>query len=337
MIFIKESFVSFKGEIVNDLKQDERKPDPERFKLAFNISKEIKSHINEFNIEIDIIKNTETNQDILSSKLKNLYQSNIDDAIKYRSGDDYFRTDKNDELKEKELNVINNKYIKRNSDNNLNKNYKYTSKVYTCHEGLLLNYESTLTQFVNNKHYCLSSELLWLGERTNSLNEAHIEFFRGVENPLGIKVSMRTNMERLIQTLKILNQKNEKDKLLIMTRLGNSEKAKNYLYELLESITKTKINCLFICDPMHGNTETNGNFKTRKCSNIIEEISFTFEILQKFNLHLSGIHFESSPLDIFECLTEDTDVINIKRYKTYCDPRLNVDQVKEILDKVRIN
>ncbi len=99
MILIKESFVSFKGEIVNDLKQEERKPDPERFKLAFNISKDIKSHINDFNIEIEMIKNTETNQNILSSKLKNLYQSNIDDAIKYRSGDDYFRTDKKEELK----------------------------------------------------------------------------------------------------------------------------------------------------------------------------------------------------------------------------------------------
>lgn len=200
----------------------------------------------------------------------------------------------------------------------------------------MINYESSLTTNINNKYYCLSTELLWIGERTNSLNEAHVEFFRGIENPIGIKVSTRTNIDNLIRTVRILNPKNEKAKLLIMTRLGNTDKAKIYLTELIESFINKQINCLFICDPMHGNIEIKGSFKTRKCTNIFEEINFTSDILHKFNIPLSGIHLESSPLDIFECINNDNDTINVNKYKTYCDPRLNVNQVKDLVDKVRI-
>lgn len=211
------------------------------------------------------------------------------------------------------------------------------SNIFTCHEGLLLNYESALTRKNpnNNKYYNLTAEMLWIGERTNNINEAHIEYFRGVVNPIGVKVSCRTNIDDYISLLQILNPENIMGKVFVITRVGNSIKGKNYLENLIQRIKIYKINCVFLCDPMHGNTEMIGGHKTRKLSNLIQEINFTIKMLSANDLTLNGLHFESTPFDVSECVGENDLEVNPDRYTTMCDPRLNLKQVLKILESIK--
>lgn len=208
--------------------------------------------------------------------------------------------------------------------------------IYTCHEGLLLNYEGahTVLNKSNNKYYNLSAELLWIGERTNNINEAHIEYFRGIANPVGIKVSCRTKIEDLLNIMKLLNPENEEGKILIISRVGNSVKGKAHLEALFPRIKQEGLNCLFICDPMHGNTEMVGGFKSRKINNLLEEINFTIKLLKENGLTLNGLHFESTPFDVTECIYENSDEISAEKYLTQCDPRLNLNQITEIISNI---
>lgn len=218
------------------------------------------------------------------------------------------------------------------------------SNIYTCHEGLLLDYESALTRIdkESNQYYCLSAELLWIGERTNNLYEAHIEFFKGISNPIGIKVSLRTNINQLITSINLINPFNEENKIILITRLGvlnNSEELLiKYVKELCNVIKKNGLNVIFVCDPMHGNTEVfKSKFKIRKIDNLIKEINLTNNILIDNGFELGGIHFESTPLNVTECLDSKfcLDVIE-EKYTSLCDPRINVYQATNIIDNINI-
>lgn len=224
------------------------------------------------------------------------------------------------------------------SNNTTNQDFIHQpfTHIYTCHEGLLLNYESanTVLNKSDNQYYDLSAEMLWIGERTNNINEAHIEFFRGISNPIGIKVSCRTKIEDLISIMKLLNPNNKKGKILIITRVGNSVKGKVYLEALFPKIKNEGLNCLFICDPMHGNTEMVDGFKSRKLSNLLQEINFTIKLLKENGLSLNGLHFEASPYDITECISENGKEIKEENYLTQCDPRLNLKQITELITNI---
>jgi 3-deoxy-7-phosphoheptulonate synthase len=210
------------------------------------------------------------------------------------------------------------------------------SNIYTCHEGLLLNYESSLTRqnSLNSKYYNLSAEMLWIGERTNNINEAHVEYFRGITNPVGVKVSSKINIDDFISLIKVLNPDNILGKVLVITRVGNSIKGKDYLEKLIQNIKVNNLNCVFICDPMHGNTEMINNLKTRKLFNLIEEINFTMKILKNNKFFLNGIHLESTPFEVLECVEENDSDINSDKYTTMCDPRLNLKQVLKLLESI---
>lgn len=204
--------------------------------------------------------------------------------------------------------------------------------IFTSHEGLLLDYEECLIREINQKYFDLSSHFLWIGERTGSINEAHIEFFRGIENPIGIKVSSRMNYDELVGIIKLLNPSNIKGKIVLITRFGCNQ-VETCLDILCKKIIEENLEVNFMCDPNHGNTKVFKEIdkKVRYFNDMLNEILLTNSILNKNKLHLSGIHLEASSFNVTECLgglENDVTEIHHEHYTTYCDPRLNMQQVK---------
>jgi 3-deoxy-7-phosphoheptulonate synthase len=201
--------------------------------------------------------------------------------------------------------------------------------IYSSHEGLLLNYEECFIRKYNKKTYAMSGHLLWIGQRTLNKAEAHVEFFRHVENPIGLKVSNKLNIDELIQIIRILNPDNESGKIVIITRFGLNN-IEDYLNNLCVRIKEEGLNVLFICDPNHGNTKVLEDTKVRYFDEMINEITLVNNVLTKNGLHLSGIHLEASCFRVTECiggLSNKVEKIEKELYTTYCDPRLNIQQV----------
>jgi len=217
-------------------------------------------------------------------------------------------------------------------------------KIYSSHEGLLMEYESALTRKFHDKYYDLSGHFIWIGERTRSLDQGHMNLFSGLENPVGVKVGGVKSEEEFVQLNKKLNPKNEPGKLVIITRCG-VKKVAEVLLKLIEIKQKHKLNFTWVSDPMHGNTFTKNGFKTREYSTLFEEVVLVEQELRKAGERLGGVHLESTPDDVTECLGgKETKVAEgdlPKAYTTYCDPRLNnrqcVDFIKELGDYLRIN
>jgi 3-deoxy-7-phosphoheptulonate synthase len=208
---------------------------------------------------------------------------------------------------------------------------KYENFIFTSHEGLLLHYEECLLREINDKYFDLSSHFLWIGERTGDINEAHVEFFRGIENPVGIKVSSRTNLDDLMGIIRLLNPENIKGKIVLITRFGCNQ-VQLCLENLCNRIIEECVDVIFVCDPNHGNTKVLKHIdkKVRYFDDLLNEIVVSVSILKKYKFHLGGIHLEASSLNITECLggldNEITEIEN-ENYTTYCDPRLNMLQV----------
>lgn len=199
---------------------------------------------------------------------------------------------------------------------------------FISHEGLLLNYEEAMTRAnpASGKFYCLSSHMLWIGDRTRSINEAHIEFMRGIENPVGMKVGPTTDKNELIDILDVLNPKNEAGKVTLITRMG-AGKVNDILPDIVEHVKAKGKNVIWSCDPMHGNTETAASgYKTRRFDNIIKEVEEFFAVHHQIGSYPGGIHIEMTGQNVTECLggIQEIDDKDLKdRYRTHCDPRLN--------------
>ena len=209
----------------------------------------------------------------------------------------------------------------------------FSKDFFTAHEALLLDYEQALTKKENNKWYDCSSHLVWLGYRTGQPDYAHVEFLSGIENPIGIKVGEKTDLEDLVSIINKLNPNNKEGKILLIIRYG-IKKINSTLYNLIKKIKINNFNVLWICDPMHGNTyKTKDGYKTRNFEDIKLELKSFFNILKLEDIHPSGVHFELTPEDVTECIS---DSYNIKqsnmheKYQTACDPRLNKDQSLDI-------
>lgn len=206
------------------------------------------------------------------------------------------------------------------------------TNIFTSHEGLLLNYEECFLRKIEDNHYAMSSHFLWIGERTGNIEEAHIEFFRGISNPIGIKVSSRTNFDELIEIIALLNPENEKGKIVLITRFGFMN-VENNLESLCKKVKKSGLEVIFVCDPNHGNTKIHeaSNKKVRFFDEMKNEIIITNKILKNNGFILSGIHLEASSFHITECIggldDEITEIVD-ELYTSYCDPRLNMQQVK---------
>jgi len=206
---------------------------------------------------------------------------------------------------------------------------------FTSHEALLLGYESALTRFdeTDGKWYACSAHMLWIGDRTRSPDEAHVEFLRGIANPIGVKVGPSMTPDGLLKLVDILNPDNEPGRLTLISRMG-SGKIGELLPPLIRAVKKSGKPVVWSCDPMHGNTIKSPNgFKTRKFTDILAEVRQFFAIHKAEGTFAGGVHFEMTGQDVTECLggAQAISEINLSaRYHTHCDPRLNASQSLEL-------
>ncbi|EAH9149636.1 3-deoxy-7-phosphoheptulonate synthase class II [Campylobacter jejuni] len=206
--------------------------------------------------------------------------------------------------------------------------------VYTSHEALLLPYEEALTRMdsLSGEIYDCSAHMLWIGERTRALDEAHVHFLRGVKNPLGVKIGPSASADDIIALANVLNPNNEEGRLNIIIRMG-ADKIINNLPKIFSKLKSEGLNLVYSIDPMHGNTVKAGNFKTREFDKIMQEVRFFFEIAISEGVYPGGVHLEMTGKDVTECTGGASNVTAQSledRYETQCDPRLNADQALEL-------
>jgi 3-deoxy-7-phosphoheptulonate synthase len=209
-----------------------------------------------------------------------------------------------------------------------------SANFYTSHEGLLLNYEEAFVKKDkhNDQFYDLSAHMLWIGDRTRSLDEAHVEFMRGIANPIGFKVGPSITIDNLLKLIELLNPSNEAGKITLISRMG-AAKINDHLPQLIEAVKKEGKKVIWSCDPMHGNTIKSANYKTRKFDDILQEIKLFFQIHHECKTYAGGIHFEMTGQDVTECLGGNQEILENdlqNRYHTHCDPRLNSSQSIEL-------
>ena len=209
------------------------------------------------------------------------------------------------------------------------------TEFYTSHEALLLGYEQALTRVdsTSGDWYACSAHLLWIGDRTRQLDGAHVEFLRGVRNPIGLKTGPTMEPDELIRLIDVLNPDNEPGRLTLIARMG-ADKVEAALPPLLRAVKREGRNVLWSCDPMHGNTIKSSNgYKTRVFDKILSEVSSFFAAHRTEGSHPGGVHFEMTGQDVTECLggaQEITEESLSDRYHTHCDPRLNASQALEL-------
>ncbi len=206
---------------------------------------------------------------------------------------------------------------------------------YASHEGLHLHYEQAQTRFIPRaqRWYNLSTHMPWIGMRTAQLDGAHVEYFRGISNPIGVKVGAAMESGWLQGLVTTLNPNNQPGRLTLIHRFGARDIEKS-LPRLIQAVRETGQNVLWVCDPMHGNTEsTVGGYKTRRLENIMREVELAFDVHEANGSRLGGVHLEMTGEDVTECTggargLSDADLA--RAYKTQVDPRLNYEQALEL-------
>jgi 3-deoxy-7-phosphoheptulonate synthase len=206
---------------------------------------------------------------------------------------------------------------------------------YTSHEALLLGYEEAFTKLnpADGRHYDLSAHMLWIGDRTRTPGEAHVEFMRGIANPIASKVGPSMKIDELLTLIDTLNPENEPGRLTLISRMG-ADKVEELLPPLVRAVKKEGRKVIWSCDPMHGNTIKSPNgYKTRPFNQILREVRGFFEVHKAEGTYAGGVHFEMTGQDVTECLggAQAISEINLSdRYHTHCDPRLNASQSLEL-------
>lgn len=208
-------------------------------------------------------------------------------------------------------------------------------QVYTSHEALLLGYEEALTRVdsTTGDWYDTSAHFVWIGDRTRQLDGAHVEFARGIKNPIGMKCGPSLDPDELLKLLDVLNPNDEPGRITLIARFG-AEKVASGLPKLVRAVTKAGRNVVWSCDPMHGNTlKTDSGFKTRPFDRILAEVRAFTDILPAEGAYPGGVHVEMTGQQVTECLggasmVTEEDLSN--RYHTHCDPRLNGTQALDL-------
>lgn len=209
------------------------------------------------------------------------------------------------------------------------------TSLYTSHEALLLGYEQALTRqdSLTNDWYDCSAHMLWIGDRTRQPDHAHVEFLRGVRNPVGIKIGPTTQADELLRLLDILNPTQLPGRITLIARMG-AEKITELLPPLVRAVKASGHHVVWSSDPMHGNTiKASSGYKTRSVNSILAEMKGFFEVHNAEGTHAGGVHFEMTGNDVTECIGgayQITEEGLADRYHTQCDPRLNADQSLEL-------
>ena len=206
---------------------------------------------------------------------------------------------------------------------------------YSSHEALILEYEKSLTRIDSRTGdpYDVSAHFVWIGERTRQLDGAHIDFASKIRNPIGVKLGPKSTVDDALRLIDRLDPNREPGRLTFITRMG-AGKIREALPALVDGVTKSGAQVLWVCDPMHGNTfESATGYKTRQFDDVMDEVKGFFEVHKALGTHPGGIHIELTGDDVTECLgggekISETDLAS--RYETACDPRLNHSQSLEL-------
>jgi 3-deoxy-7-phosphoheptulonate synthase len=210
-----------------------------------------------------------------------------------------------------------------------------TTDFYTSHEALLLGYEQAMTRIdsTSGDPYATSGHMVWIGDRTRQPDHAHVEYARGIKNPIGLKCGPSLKPDELLRLADILDPERDPGRLTLICRFG-AEKVGDHLPGLIRAVQREGRIVVWSCDPMHGNTvKAASGYKTRPYDLIVREISSFFEVHQAEGTHAGGLHLEMTGKDVTECTggaKAVTDADLNDRYHTFCDPRLNADQALEI-------
>ena len=203
--------------------------------------------------------------------------------------------------------------------------------LYTSHEALLLGYEQALTRVdsTTGDWYATSGHMIWIGDRTRQLDHGHVEYFRGIKNPIGLKCGPSLKPDELLQLIDLLNPQNEPGRLTLINRFG-ADKVGDHLPQLIRAVKREGRAVVWSCDPMHGNTITStSGYKTRPFDRIVSEVKSFFEVHASEGTHPGGVHLEMTGPNVTECIggaRAITDEDLNDRYHTVCDPRLNAEQ-----------
>ena len=206
---------------------------------------------------------------------------------------------------------------------------------YTSHEALLLPYEEALTRIdsLSGEPYCCSAHMLWIGERTRGLDDAHVHFLSGVKNPIGCKMGPNATAGDIIKIANKINPANEAGRFNIIIRMG-SQLIGERLPKILESVKREGLNILWSIDPMHGNTvKASNGYKTREFEAVMSEVKSFFDIHKACGTVAGGVHLEMTGNDVTECtggISGVSEADLASRYETQCDPRLNAEQALEL-------
>ena len=208
---------------------------------------------------------------------------------------------------------------------------------YTSHEALLLNYEEALTRrdTITDEQgwYATSAHMIWIGDRTRQPDGAHVEYMKGIANPIGLKCGPSLDPDELLRLIDILNPDNIPGRLTLIARMG-ADKVRTGLPPLVKAVQKSGAKVVWCCDPMHGNTiKASTGFKTRRVDDIMAEVRGFFEVHDEIGSHPGGVHFEMTGQNVTECVGGVVDVTEARlgdRYHTHCDPRLNGGQALEL-------
>ncbi|KAB1650585.1 3-deoxy-7-phosphoheptulonate synthase class II [Pseudoclavibacter endophyticus] len=307
-----ETLPAYRGDIVNgfDFTRDARTPDPERILRGYHTAASTLNLVRGFTTGgfADLREVHEWNQGFARNPAMARYEAlaaEIDRAIRFMAacGADF------QSLRDVEF--------------------------YVGHEGLLMDYERPLTRIDSRTDlpYDTSAHFIWIGERTRGLDEAHVEFFRHVRNPIGVKLGPTTTPEMMMQLADALDPDREPGRLTFITRMGAGN-IREALPPLLEASKREGITPLWITDPMHGNGITTPNgYKSRRFDDIVDEVKGFFEAHRAAGTHPGGVHVELTGDDVTECLggSEFIDEATLEsRYETLCDPRLNHMQSLEL-------
>jgi len=310
-------YPSYRGDIVNDVAADQklRVPNPKKLLKAYNQSASTLNLLRAFARGG-------------MADLNKVHKWNLDYMRGHSLGTKY------EELACKISDSL--KFMEACGVNSQNTPNLSQTTLFTSHEALLLNYEEALTRqdSLTGDYYDCSAHMLWIGDRTRALDEAHVEYFRGIQNPIGCKVGPTMKEDELIQLIDKLNPQNEAGRLNLIVRMG-ANKIADHFPNLLKKVESEGKNIVWSCDPMHGNVEKAPNgYKTRDFDNILSEVKQFFQIHKAQGSVAGGIHLEMTGQDVTECTGSKSSAIKTddltSRYHTQCDPRLNADQSLEL-------